>query len=287
VKYENTLIIYDKNYEEVCFICKENNNMKIFSKNSILKSFVKNIVNEQVYKSIGEIDGDVFWDSVEKVDIDDPSYIIFLYDKLKKNLFAYQSKNKVFIDFINDIKRDYIDKIIRRVWLMMIPEDYDNKFLLYEDSLKNSLYYHLRVELTELMKCTKIRIYPEYQTYRKERIRARIDIAIVEFSDFPEEGHLADAEIEILSAIEIKYVQHYKGDNDAINSDVKKCINYLDELHGQPQIYLTVIQEAIYNCNELSFLEGENIKSRERMTELLGYIPLKNEESENMVFRVR
>lgn len=283
---EDTLIIHDTLFKQVCFVCKRDNSLKILSKDNLLGNFIENIVSKPVYKTIGGSDGDICWDGLEQITIDDKSYMINLYEAIRRDLFSYISTTIFFVSFLENVKRKYIDTIIKNVWTSFIPNDYKNKFLLYEDSLKNSLYYHLRTEFAELMECSNIRIYPEYQTYRKDEIRARIDLAIVEFREFCTENHLGDSEIEILSAIEIKYVGYRKADDDAILSDVKKCLSYLSKLSGSPHIYITFIQEAIYNCNSYNLLGKKKIKSKERLTELLGYIPIKNKESEEMEFHI-
>jgi len=283
---EDTLIIYDNLFKQVCFICKRDNSLRILSKVDYLRSFVENLIKKPVCMSLVESDGKKYWGNLQQITVDEIKYMRNLYELIKQELISNNIFSSFSVDFLENVKRSYIDAIIKRVWLSYIPLDYNNKFLLYEDSLKSSMYHHLRTELAELMDCTYIRIFPEYQTYRKENIRARIDLAIVEFKEFYADKHLADSEIEILSAIEFKFVGCGKADDDAIFSDVKKCISYLKKLSGTLHIYISYIQEAIYDSNDYKLLDKKKIKSKERITELLGFIPLKNEQSEKMEFKV-
>lgn len=286
MKTRETLVLHDEKYDKVCFVNRDIDKLNIFTKNITFRKYIEKFINGPIYKKVGGSDGEVQWDGIEQIEVDDQGYMSYLYETILNNLITNNSNDLIYISFLDDIKREYINHLIEKVWLTMIPKDYDNKFLLYEDSLKGSLYYHIRKELSELMEFTNIRIYPEYQTYRKEKVRKKIDLAIVEVTEFPEVGHLGNAEIEILSAIEIKYVGGRKGDDNAIFSDVEKCSNYLSELNGNPQIYLTVIQEAIYGTNDYSFLQEKNVNSDKRITELLAYIPLINKENEKMEFKV-
>lgn len=55
-----------------------------------------------------------------------------------------------------------IDRVIKSVWVRNIRQDYMNGMLLYEDSLKCALYYHLRKRLEKLLRDNHLRIYGEF-----------------------------------------------------------------------------------------------------------------------------
>lgn len=55
-----------------------------------------------------------------------------------------------------------IDKTIKEIWVSEIRDDYEEDYLLKEDSLKNSLYFHLRTKLEILLREHDLRIFPEY-----------------------------------------------------------------------------------------------------------------------------
>lgn len=50
-----------------------------------------------------------------------------------------------------------IDKEIKSIWENDIPLDYEEKWLLREDTLKNVLYFHLRTRLGQLFDKNNIR----------------------------------------------------------------------------------------------------------------------------------
>ena len=44
-----------------------------------------------------------------------------------------------------------IDRTIKEVWINEIKNDLSNNYILYEDTLKNAFYFHLRNKLSDLM----------------------------------------------------------------------------------------------------------------------------------------
>ena len=46
--------------------------------------------------------------------------------------------------------QNIVHKTLRRIWEYDIPRDYNNRWLLKEDTLKNALYFHLRNQLGKL-----------------------------------------------------------------------------------------------------------------------------------------
>ena len=70
-----------------------------------------------------------------------------------------------------------IDKTIKEIWVNEIKNDYDEDYLLKEDSLKNSLYFHIRSTLEDVLRDNNLRIYPEF--YFTE-LKYRADLAIVQ-----------------------------------------------------------------------------------------------------------
>jgi hypothetical protein len=76
----------------------------------------------------------------------------------------------------NNCIKEKLDEIIKSIWLNAITYDYDSCFLLYEDSLKSALYYHLRrrLEETDLFQ-QGYRIFTEYRLNSNNRA----DIVIV------------------------------------------------------------------------------------------------------------
>jgi hypothetical protein len=140
-----------------------------------------------------------------------------------------------------DSIRIAIDKTIKNIWGNEIYEDYANEFLLKEDTLKNSIYYHLRKKLTdEFFYENDIRIFTEYDLH--DRFRA--DIVIVKLrpeEEMSEEYFLQDRVLDILAIIEIKY----KNTNlKPFESDILKVKKYIQsEKYPKCQYYLAFICE--------------------------------------------
>lgn len=102
------------------------------------------------------------------------------------------------------INKNYITKIIRVVWEKDIPKDYNKKYLLLEDSLKNSFYFHLRRRITDDdLKANDVRIYPEFYL-KSDNYKRRADIAVVKLNK-RDECHLRDCVQQVLAIIEFKY----------------------------------------------------------------------------------
>ena len=57
---------------------------------------------------------------------------------------------------------DTIHRRIKYIWEEKIKEDYDDGWLLGEDTLKNALYYHMRKELSVLFTENNLRIFTEF-----------------------------------------------------------------------------------------------------------------------------
>lgn len=163
-----------------------------------------------------------------------------------------------------------IDRTIQEVWLNNIAKDYSNYYLLKEDSLKCSFYYHLRRKLATILKENNLRIYPEY--YFSE-LRYKADIAIVEIDPFCEANHLKDCVTKVIAVIELKY----DGGNSEravswIKSDIQKMKNYIQS-GIQCQYYFAVIYET--ECEYLNWLDkrSTNHWAANNVTELdAGYL---------------
>lgn len=158
-------------------------------------------------------------------------------------------KNKNFI-----IKQ--IDYAIKATWLFDISSDYENCYLLKEDCLKNSFYYHLRRRLDNLMKMENIRIYTEYNESTLKKNNMRADIAIVELDMKADEYYLGDAVQNVLAIIELKFQPNGAANANYISQDVQKIKMYknIKELQGC-QFYLGFIHEHNY-VDKCYWLDG-------------------------------
>lgn len=102
-----------------------------------------------------------------------------------------------------------IDKTIKEIWVNEIKKDYDEDYLLKEDSLKNSLYFHIRSKLGNVLRDNNLRIYPEF--YFPE-LKYRADLAIVQMDTESENYYLKDRIKEVVAIFELKYVNANSND---------------------------------------------------------------------------
>ena len=86
--------------------------------------------------------------------------------------------NKIPKKVINEIHRT-----IKYIWEYDIPRDYKKRWLLKEDTLKNSLYFHIRTRLCALLEKYNIMIFTEFNTdkFRKTGYRADMVLAQMDF----------------------------------------------------------------------------------------------------------
>lgn len=162
-----------------------------------------------------------------------------------------------------------VDRAIKEVWINNIRMDYFNNFLLMEDSLKNSFYYHLRTRLSDqfLIK-NNLRIYTELNTGYGERI----DIAVVQVDDNIQ-GHLWEKIVDCLAVIELKH----KGKQVSVDPfylDIAKIKTYLKRKdYMNCQYYLGFIHETEYSLEETSWLNKRQQETwaKGSLTELSGF----------------
>lgn len=168
-----------------------------------------------------------------------------------------------------------IDSIIKKVWTKKIKPDYDTKFLLYEDSLKNSLYYHIRSELENNRALNgDLRIFTEYQL----PCGRRADIAIVRVDLIKANTtHLKDCVLNIEALIEIKYKKAnvYKDFYD----DLSKMVDY-SKLYPNALLYAAFIQEGFFSDEDCSWIKDVHYEESisNKINELLGYWDIETNE---------
>ena len=170
-----------------------------------------------------------------------------------------------------------VDRAIKNIWLNQIPRDYNQHYLLEEDSLKCALYFHLRSELGDgWLNRYRIRIYSELHLNNQKRA----DIAIVKLKPKNErEGcFLRDCIEEVLAIIELKF-KGSSANSQVFYNDVYKLKEYAKS-YPDVQLYAGFIQESLYNDSNCSWFDGRQTSkwAKGRVTELLGYWDEKDEE---------
>lgn len=125
-----------------------------------------------------------------------------------------------------------------------ILRDYMEDFLLKEDSLKASLYYHLRSRMETFFREYSLRIFPEY--YFPE-LKYRADLAIVRMDADAEPYYLKDKVRDVIAVFELKYV-NAEGNVQAveqwIRKDITKFRRYIQKGKIDAQFYFAVIYEG-------------------------------------------
>ena len=138
-----------------------------------------------------------------------------------------------------------IDRAIKEAWTNNINNDYRGCHLLKEDTLKSSLYYHLRRKLgTRFLEDNAIRIFTEFTDGGIKDMGFRADIAVVELG---KEGrsYLGDNIKSIIAIIELKYGCMYTSDS-YFYDDINKVKSYIQYLNWDCLYYLGFIIEKEY-----------------------------------------
>ncbi|MED4019017.1 hypothetical protein [Sutcliffiella cohnii] len=161
-----------------------------------------------------------------------------------------------------------IDLAIKSIWMKHIKKDYNNQYLLKEDTLKNAIYHHLRTELTDqfLVK-NSIRIFTEY--HYKNGIA---DIAVVQIKRNSSNDYLSEQVENVLAIIEAKYKSG--GSVAPFERDIIKIENYMNlGFSENTQYYLAFIHETEYaEESEESWLTPTQQKwAKGKVAELMAY----------------
>lgn len=165
-----------------------------------------------------------------------------------------------------------IDAALKKIWSQNITYDYMHDYLLREDSLKNSLYYHLRKELGDkFLEDNKLRIYTEFRFEMLDRRLKQIgDIVIVRLKDGNAsmmEYHIDQAIEQVIAIIELKYRTSIES---VFYDDILKLKHYCNEIVLEDtQLYAGFICEDKYPVEYGDWIEMEDIEwAIEKVTQL-------------------
>ncbi len=150
-----------------------------------------------------------------------------------------------------------IDRTIKEVWTQKVKHDYDEWYLLKEDSLKCSMYYHLRKKISPLLQTHNLRILPEFYF---EAVKKRADLVIAEL-DFNQDGQRFSEYItDIIAVIELKFTDGTdKNTAEWVKDDIRKMKQYLQECHLDCQYYFACIYEE--ECSWLQWMDRRSINN--------------------------
>jgi hypothetical protein len=101
--------------------------------------------------------------------------------------------------------KNILKKTIEQIWKNEIKHDYENNFIINEDTLKISFCYHLRTKLTDsYLLENNIRIITELKIKKLEQ---KVDIAIVKVDEEREKMfHFTEFIEDVLALIELKFI---------------------------------------------------------------------------------
>ena len=175
-----------------------------------------------------------------------------------------------------------IHRRIKYIWEEKIKEDYNDGWLLREDTLKNALYHHLRNELSTIFAENDIRIFTEYTDGEFKGSKKRPDMVIAPVDFYKEDGeYYGDDVKECVAIIEIKFKN--SDTTDAIYSDYDKLKSYIDDLGVNANLYMATIWER--EDNATPWIRKNAAWAKGKVTELnASYIKGTENEAQFYVF---
>ena len=150
-----------------------------------------------------------------------------------------------------------IDRVIKQIWKNNIRKDYRSDYLLKEDTLKNSFYYHLRRKLgIRFLESNDIRIFTEFSDGELKGTGSRADIAVVKMSKTRKEYYLGDNVEAIIAIIELKFS---RGSDGVFYADIGKIRDYIRVQNINCLYYLGFIAEKVYD--NPNWLDGRQTRN--------------------------
>ncbi|MEB2276822.1 hypothetical protein LAV82_22650 [Bacillus sp. ILBB4] len=175
----------------------------------------------------------------------------------------------------------FVNSVIKKVWSEDIKKDYHNHNLLYECSLQEAFYHHIRRRLgDDFLNQHNIKLFTEYRIGEQ-----KADLAVVIIDpNLAEENHLQDCVIEVISVIEMKYKGEFASENE-FNKDVIKVLSYISESTPDTMYYLAFIREKDFQPDEVVnwVTDEQSLEANGQLTEMYSYIDM---ETNKMVWHV-
>ena len=135
-----------------------------------------------------------------------------------------------------------IDEAIISIWKHEIKADYEAGWLLKEDTLKNTLYFHLRNRLGKLFDENDIRIFTEFTDCEFKQSGYRPDMVIAKVNTDSDTNYWGDAVTKCLAVIEMKYKTGFTA-SEEIYADFDKLRYYVETLGIDSKLYMATIWE--------------------------------------------
>ena len=161
--------------------------------------------------------------------------------------------------------QNIVHKTLSRIWEYDIPRDYNNRWLLKEDTLKNALYFHLRNQLKKLFDENDVRIFTEFTDGKFKGSGYRPDIVIARIDPSKQVSYWGEAVTECLAVIEIKFKTGFLPHAE-IEADYEKLRYYAEDLDVTGDLYMVTIWE--YEDNSTTWIRKNAAWAKGIVTEL-------------------
>ena len=158
-----------------------------------------------------------------------------------------------------------IDKTIKYIWKHKMPKEYNDVFLLNEDTMKNVIFYYLRKYLGNYFYKNDIRIFTEFTNDKFQDSSYRPDIIIAKMDFNKDTKYFSGCIDKLLCVFELKYKSGFNPSNDIYN-DFEKLKTYVNELKIDCPLYMATIWE--YEDKETSWERKNAAWAKDRLTEL-------------------
>lgn len=171
--------------------------------------------------------------------------------------------NIVKTDEYNEIINQ-IDITIKKIWKKEIKKDYENGWLLKEDTLKNAFYFHLRKKLGKIFDENDIRIFTEFTGEKFKGSGCRPDMVIAKV-DSKKDVYRGICVTKCLAVIEFKFKRGFAPTKD-IYADFKKMRRYANKFKVDGKLYMATIWE--YEDDETAWENENNKWAKDKLVEL-------------------
>ncbi len=170
-----------------------------------------------------------------------------------------------------------IDTTVKQIWENDIKSDYDNGWLLKEDTLKVSFCHYLRMKLENFFFENDIRVFTEFTDDKFKQSGYRPDIVIAKVDFEKGNKYYGDDIEECLAVIELKYKKGFNAAND-IYKDYEKLRTYVKDLELECPLYMATIWE--YEDDETLWERKNAAWANGKLTELNASYSKKSQEKE-------
>lgn len=158
-----------------------------------------------------------------------------------------------------------IDEAIRSIWEKEIKHDYDKNWIMNEDGLKTSLYFHLRKRLEPILAENDLRIFTEFKDAEFYNSGFRPDMAIAWINMNSDAECWRDAVTDCVAVIELKFKSGFH-DKEAIYADYEKLKAYIENLKLSCRLYMATIWEC--EDDKTTWIRKNAAWAKEKVTEL-------------------